>query len=786
MVRNYLKFAFRNLIKQKTYSLINILGLALGMTISILIMLWVIDEINYDKFNENYENIYQVFEKQYYSNREVFAVTATPYPLAAALKEEFPEITKATRIDLNAGKNIRFESGSNKFYENAVIVDPDFLEMFSFPVIKGDKENPLNSPNSIVLTETMAEKYFGENDPIGKTMRADNKYDFVVTAVVKDPPQNSSIRFNMLLNVGYLQTIGIEYLENWRSNWLQTFVQLNDNKNAGLVGNKIINRLNLDQQARGTEIYLHPFSKLHLYKIAGSDGAGRIQNVIIFSIVALFILVIASINFINLTTARATKRLKEVGLKKVIGATRRQMAQQFFGESILIALLSLVLALVAIILLLPEFNEITGKQLSIGLLSSQFYLAAVSVTVLVGILSGTYPSLYLSRFTPIEILNERGKGKASSSVLRTALVVFQFTISVVLILGTIVLYKQTDLLLNKDTGFSNDNVVFINLDDELKNNIEPIKRELSNLTSVKLVSSGSHLPFAVYRNGSGYTWEGKPDDVDPLVTALVADNNWWKVFDLKVINGRGLSDDRDPIETNNVMINETFAKVIDSKGSAVGKTITSGGEPCTIIGVVKDFNYLGARNEVGPIVIYSYPDLSYLFVKLDSVNQTQAIDDLSKTISGICLGASPTITYLDDVYKSQYDGEKNEQKLSSYFTILTIIIASLGLFGLSAFIAEQKKKEIGIRKVLGAAVSSIVSSLSFNFIKWILVANLIGLPLGYYLMNKWLEDYAYKVDISFSLLSLVFIISLGIAFVATAYQSLKAALTNPITAIRYE
>ena len=422
------------------------------------------------------------------------------------------------------------------------------------------------------MTESVAKKYFGDEDPIGKILKADNKYDFVVSAVLEDCPANSSLQFELLGNMEFLKTLD-KNTTNWGSNNTNTYIQLAKTINTSAFAKKIEDRVKEYQSTIGTELFLHPLSKLHLYSREGVNSPGRIQNVIIFGIIALFTLIIASINFINLSTARATKRFKEVGLKKVIGATRSQLARQFFGESVFLSIIGLVLALVTVILLLPEFNFITGKDITIAYFSLDFYLLVFGVTIFVGVTSGLYPSFYLSKFTPIQILNERGKGKASSTGLRTVLVVFQFAISVVLILATVILYKQTDFLLNKDVGYSKENVVYIQVNSEIRDKMDALKSRLSSLTSLESVSSGSHIPAMIGWNGGGYNWEGKSAETDPLVSVTYSDNNLWKVFDMKIIAGRGFNDEMDNLNSQKVIINETFAKMIQSDGDVVGKIL---------------------------------------------------------------------------------------------------------------------------------------------------------------------------------------------------------------------
>lgn len=786
MILSYIKFALRSIMKVKLFSFINIFGLSLGMAMSILILLWVSDELSFNTFHKNYDQLYQVFEKQYYSDRGVFSVTATPFPLGPAMKEEYPEVVYSSRIDNYSGQNTFIKYGDNQFKEDLVFVDPDFLKMFTFNSITGNLETALSNPNSIVITKEIADKYFGSENPVGKLLRGDNNYDFNVVAVIENVPSNSSLQFDILATMEFLKSLRPNYFENWGSNSVRTFVMLAPNTDLKAFGDKILNRVKEYQERVGTEVYLNPISRIHLYSLPGRDKAGRIQTVIVFAIVAAFILLIASINFINLSTARATKRSKEVGIKKVIGASRAQVAKQFFGESVLLALISLVLALAVVSLLLPEFNNITGKEIAIDYLSKEFLLLIIGVTVFVGLVSGTYPSLYLSRFVPVQILSKRGSGNLSGARLRTVLVIVQFSISVILILATIVLYMQTDFLLNKDLGINKENVFYIPTDQEIKDNIEVIKNEFKSLSSVEEVGLGLHIPTMIGWNGGGWDWEGKPEGADPLVTVTYADNNWWKVFDMKIIEGRGFSDEHDNLGSDKIIINETFAKMIGD-GSVVGRTVRRGENSVfTIIGVVKDFDYLNLRGSIGPLSIFNDPDDSYLFVKIKKGHVKEALDQTNRIFEERLNGRQASFTFLDDYYRGTFKSEEREQKLAGYFAILTIIIACLGLFGLSSFVAEQRTKEIGIRKVLGASVSNIVKMISKEFVLLVLLGTCIASPIAYYLMNKWLENFAYKITIGPEIFVYSFVITLVITLATISIQAIKAATANPVEALRYE
>ena len=604
MFKNFIKIAVRNIFRNKLYSFINISGLAIGMAACILILLWVTDELSFNNFNKNIDKIFAVPQTQHYKTIGDFTVMPTPMPLAPALKDEFPEIKYATRYEAYLGKD-KIEYKDKIFNEQVNFADPDFFKIFSFELVEGDKENVLKDVSSIVITEEMAEKYFGNEDPVGKVLRVNDKFDMKVSAVVKNPPKNSDISFDMIAPMTLLKDFGFS-MTDWGSNMLNTFVLLDNPAHLAEVTKKIEGRLKKEINASTAgRLFLFPFNKYHLYSIKGTGG--RIETVIIFSVIALFILIIASINFMNLATARSAKRTTEVGIKKVVGATRLQIAKQFFGESIFLTFISLIFAVLLVELFLPYFNNISGKDLFLNQVSFSTILLILFITILTGIFAGIYPSIFLSSFKPVSVLKSRIVSKASKFSLRRTLVVFQFAISVILIIGTIIVYQQLNFILNKNLGLDKDNIVYLNLSNELQKRPQELKNELLRSPNIKNASISNLLPIQVYSNGGGWSWEGKDPNQDELVSVMAADNDLLKTYNIKLKEGRFYSKEYPADDSLSIVINERFEKLMGFQ-NAVGKVLSRGENyHLNIIGVVKDFNFIQLQNKIGPLAIFPNP-----------------------------------------------------------------------------------------------------------------------------------------------------------------------------------
>ena len=782
MLKSYFKIAIRNIFKNKLYSFVNIAGLAIGMAACILILLWVTDEMNFNSFNKNLDKIFAVPQTQHYQTIGDFTVLNTPLGLAKVLKEEYPEIDQIARYAPYMG-NALISYKDKSFSEQSTFVDPSFLKMFTFDLIEGDKNTALNDPHSILLTEDMAKKYFGNEDPVGKILRFNNKVDVKVTGVLKNVPHNSDLNFNYLCPINLLKDFGVD-VNQWGNNNLFTFVILKDASQYKALSAKIKDRLKTQYgDPTAGKLFLFPFKDYHLYSITGSGG--RIKDVMIFSIIALFILIIACINFMNLATARSAKRATEVGIKKVIGATRSQIARQFFGESILLTFISLIFSLLIAELLLTFFNEIARKHLEFNNLPFSTIILILGITLFTGILSGLYPSFFLSSFKPAKILKGASGVDRHRFSMRKILVVIQFAISIALIIGTSVVYLQLKYMQNKDLGFDKENIIYFPTDDTLNNNLETLKNSLKDNRNILSVSAASNLPFSVYTNGGGWKWKGMDPKRDELISMFYGDYDLLKTFGIKLKEGRFYSKQFPADDSLSIVINESFERMMGVK-SAVGENIDRGNNRWTVIGVVKDFNFTRLQNKIGPLVIWPNRNPHDIFIKTKN-------EDLPATISyikDVCRKIDPNYSFdyhfVDQTYEESFKSEARMGKLMNSFAILAIIISCLGLFGLASYIAELKTKEIGIRKVLGASVSSIVYNLSKEFITWVFISNIIAWPLAYYFMHKWLEDYAFRISFPFWILLASGILAMLIALITVSSQAIRAANSDPVKSLRYE
>ncbi|MHB8337686.1 MAG: ABC transporter permease [Ignavibacteriaceae bacterium] len=781
MLKNYFKIALRNIFKNKVYSFINIFGLAVGLAATILILLWVMDELSFNYFNKNINQIYLVPQTQHYKNMGDFTVSATPTALAPYLKSEYPEIEYATRYTAFEGEK-PVSYGDKNFSEKVRYADPDFFKIFTFDFIEGTAENAINGPNSIVITKETAEKYFGREDALGKTFKVDGNYDFKVTGVIKDIPDNSDIKFDMLAPMKALDDFRAD-LNNWGNNRLNTFVLLKKGVSYKAESMKIKTVLQPHiQAATASDLFLFPFKDYHLYSIRGTGG--RIKSVELFLIIAFITLLIACINFMNLATARASKRTTEVGIKKVVGASRQQIAKQFFGEALFLTFISLILALLLVELFLPLFNQISEKNLSLSNLSAGSLLLTIGLALITGGIAGIYPAVYLSSFKPLSILKKSGKTSTVHFALRRVLVVFQFGISIFLIISTLVVGMQLHYLISKDLGFDKENIVYFPVNDNTKSNIESIKSELLRDSNIKDVSYTSNIPFQIYSNGGGWTWEGKDPKQDVLISFLGVDYDFTKTFRIKMSEGRFFSQSFPSDTANNVVINETFAKIIGKK-NIVGTILTSGKQNYNVVGVMKDFNFTNLQTKTGPLLAYVSNSPNFVFVKIAS-NLPGALDYIKNVYAEFNPGFPLQYHFLDETYEESFKSETRLSKIFNDFAVLAIIISCLGLFGLASFVAEQKTKEIGIRKILGASSFNLVKNLTFQFLTWVLVANIIAWPAAYYYLRNWLEDYPYRINLNAWFFIASGLLTLFIAALTVSFQAIKAANSNPVKSLRYE
>ncbi len=792
MFRNYFKTAWRNTIRNKAFSVINILGLALGLACSLMIMLWVNDEKSVDAFHKNGKYLYQVYERNYFDGK-VSADYPTQGLLAEELKRRIPEIQYASGFEYASapGSSNTFAAGEKIAKMNGMFAGEDFFKMFSYPLLQGNATTALNGPNGIAISKHMAEYFFGDaQNAINKIIRFENNEDLKVTAVFNDVPANSSQQFDFLRTwTDFVKQN--DWVHNWGNSDPQTFIQLRPNADAAKVQAKIKDFIyNYQQKDKSfiTELALQPYSEKYLhsnFKDGYLDG-GRIEYVDLFSMIAVFILLIACINFMNLATARSAKRAKEVGVRKVVGALRSTLIAQFVGEAVMLTFFSIIIAIALTAIALPAFNQLTGKQLSLPFDQPTFWFTILGLLFITGFVAGSYPALFLSSLKPVRVLKGSLKFSGSATFFRKALVVFQFAMSVFLVIAMIVVYKQLNYIQTKNLGYDRDNLVYIPIEGDLVKNYELFKQQALSNTAIVNVSKMRNSPTAIFHHTTSISWPGE----DPNLTVSFADGvvgyDFVKTMNVQLQSGRDFSKDY-ATDSVGFLLNETAVNKIGLK-DPVGKTIKWGGHEGKVIGVMKDFHFNSLHETIEPLIMRLDENWTWgtILVRIKAGQTREAIANLQQ----ICKQLNPkfpfTYQFSDIEYAKLYESEAVVSKLANIFAFLAIFISCLGLFGLATFTAEQRTKEIGVRKVLGASSSSIVKLLSANFLKPVLIAFLIAFPVAWWAMNNWLQHYAYKIDMRWWMFAVAGLLTVCIALLTVSYQSIKAALINPVESLRTE
>lgn len=787
MFKNYLKVALRNIKKHWGYSVINISGLVIGMACAILILLWVQDELNFDKFHKNIDDLYIVGARMHFGN-EIQNWGSCPPALGPAFKADYPEVLNSARYHGISDLAVRYED--KMFTERIRAADPSLLEMFTYPLILGDKRTALSGSHSIVLTETIAQKYFGDENPLGRILRLEDTYDFVVTGVLEAIPRNSFLRFEVLVPLAFCEewNHNDRYLDIWDNYSFQTFVQLKEGIPFESLSEKISDRITQETGRKFSEPYLRPFSRLHLHWLG--FGGGNIQRVRIFTMLAFFVLIIACVNFMNLTTARSGNRAREIGLRKVVGAWRINLIKQFYGESILLSFLSLFIALILVHGLLPVFNTLAGKTLSLSFFNNPVLIPSLmGITLFTGLLAGSYPALFMASFQSSRILKGSWHGGSKSSRFRKILVVIQFALSIALMAGTGIVSKQLQYLQDKDLGFDTEHLLYIPLKGPLRQNWEPAKQAMLQDPHVLHASLVSHLPTGNYNNHVGWNWEGKDSDSDPLVSTVWVDFDMLETFGMEMAQGSYFSKEFicGPTKSGGrIIINETFAAITELE-NPVGSRISSWNNHYTVMGVIKDFHFKPLYQDIEPLVLFYDPgQFRYMFLRIRSGRISQTMEHIERVHKRFNPAFPFVYRFIDDDFDRLYRAEHRTGSLIRTFTVLAILISCLGLFGLAAFMAEQRTKEIGVRKVLGASVPGIVLLLSREFTKWVLLANVIAWPLAYFFMKNWLQNFAYRIDLGPGSFLLAAVMALGIASLTVSIQAVRAAQTRPTDALKYE
>ena len=804
MIKNYLKIALRNIMKHKGFSVINISGLAIGIACSILIILFVTHELSYDKFHENSDRIYRLAVRasigdtkinQTYSSSQTFRM----------LFVEFPEIEAGVKF-LNLGKTPVI-SGDRTFYESRFYaVDSTFFDLFTIPLIQGDPKTVLSEPNTLVLSKNTALKYFGEKDVTGKILRVDFSrdigiVDFEITGVSEDVPDNSHFHYDLLVSSASFPDFIND--EGWTSNNFITYLLLKEGTSKQWFDEKLkgFTRKYMGEErfdawvAKGNfwEYFLQPITDIHLNSDLNGEFEpnGNKTYVLIFSVISVIILLIACINFMNLSTAKSSLRAKEVGLRKVVGSGRSRLMRQFLSESIITSFISLGLGLAITHLLLPAHRNLIGRPLHMPYFDNPLVIPSLlGLGLIVGLISGSYPAFFLSSFKPIYALRGNTGSTKISSSLRNVLVIFQFAISIFLIIGTLVVFQQLRLFQKKKLGFDKEQVLVVKNPGALGGNVEPFKESLRKNSGVIDVSGSNTLPGRNFSN-IGFGAEGVEQNF--TLNLCVCDYDFLKTLKLSMAEGRFFSKEFST-DSHAVVLNEKAVKLLgwkDPLGKRINNWSRKRRNDFTVIGVIKDYHYESLHQEIRPQALflsggYYTNTESYISVRLDTENVIDTVGFVGRTWNDFAPGKPYEYSFLDQDYDNLYINEQQTRKLFSIFSFLAIFIACLGLYGLASFVADQKTKEIGIRKILGASVPRIVKKLNMSFVKWVLIANLIAWPVAWYFMSRWLQGFAYRVDLAWWMFVSAAVLALSIAFITVSLQTIKAALKNPVDSLRYE
>ncbi|MCJ7681961.1 MAG: ABC transporter permease [Candidatus Aminicenantes bacterium] len=776
MLFNHLKIAFRNIKHHKIFSFINITGLAIGLSCCLLILLWVKDELNFERFHENADNLYLV----------TFATngsTVTPTALGPHLAMEYPEIINTSRY-APQGRNLLQHDKKEIYEEGGVMTDPDFIKMFTISFLSGSGENALDDPNSILLSETLALKLFGTTDPIGRMVTYNTRFPLEVKGVFRDYPSNSHLSFEYI--------IPLELTKNWNRNFntwdvnnIKTYVQLDKSADVLSVNSKIAPLAQNHRPQETRPLFLQGITRLHLDPFRGH---GTITYVYLFSALALFILLIACINFINLTTARSAARAKEVGIRKTVGADFMHLVRQFFGESFLLVFISLVIGLALTILCLPLFNNLTGKEFSwVNLFQRDVVVGLIALFIITIGISGSYPSFILSRFQPVQVLKGKSQSSGKGSLFRKILVVCQFSLSILLILGTVLVYRQVHYLQQRDVGYDRENLVIFRIGGQFTQNRERIRTELLSNPNIVNMTLLDIAPYRWQSNAGigGVQWEGKTGQQVKMVMTCV-DYYFLETFGLEMAAGRFFSREHKTDQTDAYVINEAAAKAMEME-NPVGKQLTVWNSSRRIIGVVKDYHFESLHNRIIPMAMRIEPNgYQQACVRISPHNIPGTLSILQNKWKELYPRYPFEYSFLDDTLQSQYRSERQIGKIVTIFTVFALLISCLGIFALSSFTAERKTKEIGIRKVLGATVSSVIRKISGEFILLVLIANAIAWPIAAVLMNRWLQTFAYRVSIGWLTFALAGAAVLLISLLTIGKQIIQAASANPVDSLRYE
>jgi len=798
MLRNYFKVAFRNLGKHRTISFINIAGLTIGITAAVFIMLWVQNEFSFDNYHPDVDNIYRVKTKLSLTKNEVWDWESSPYLLGPIAKQEIPGIKNYTF--LWPGYMITVHHNNQLISEKKyAFIDANWFKVFHYDFIDGSAESFSKNPFSLILTQSTAKKYFGDGEAVGKVLKIDSM-NYQVQAVVKDNPANSSFQYDMLMPVEAKLSDAHEkeQASNWGNFSGLTFLKLQPGINIKDVGNKLTQILRKNNKgSENTTMSVIGLKDIHFESglLSTSFENGNLKLVNVFLILAFLLLATACINYVNLTTARASVRSKEVSVRKIVGAGSRQLFAQFLSESLVVSFLSLLFAILFIQICLPWFNQVTEKHFVQPLTSGPTWLILLGTLVVCFVFNGIYPAVLLSSFKPLSVFKGRTLLSFKDGGIRKALVVLQFGISVMLIISTMIIYRQLNFMQKADLGYKREHVFVmtipwqvLGLDDKIRESkLISIANELKQQSMIGEVSRSANDAFFNNSNkvSGSMDWEGRPQDYKPSVSTISADEKFQHMLSLKMADGHWF--DKNGSDQHNVILNETAVKQLGIHKPVIGQRFKFNGDSGIVAGVVKDFNFRSLHEKIGPMVINNHTDWARSFyIKTTPGNAAAAIRIAQNVWNEFVPDQPFDYSFIDDGYNKLYHAEQRSSTLIAAFAIIAILISAMGLLGLAAFAAEQRVKEIGIRKVLGASVQNIIGLLSAEFLKTVLIANIVAFPVAWYMMNKWLQDFAYRTNISWWIFAVAACIALLIALITVSIQSIKAALANPVNSLRSE
>ena len=786
MIRNNFKIAWRNLLKSKGYATINIIGLAIGMAAVLMIAIWIQNQSQFDNFYSNKDNLYRVWNK-YEDVGQIGMSNITSGPASVTLKAEYPEVEHAARVYWNVDRLLSFDE--NKIKSKGTEVDPSFMEMFDFKLLKGNRSQVLSGPQNIILTESLSKKIFGDTDPLNKTLILDNKEPYQVSGIIADLPSNTDFDFNYLIPL----TKADNYSPNWNTSTFMTYIQLKDGTDVDAFNKKLKNIIakKTNNELKGS-LFLYPLSKMHLYSKfeQGVPVGGKIDQVKLVAGLGFLILLIACINFVNLSTARSQKRAKEVAVRKVVGAQRSSLITQFLTESVLLSIIAGMLSIGLTFLALPFFNKILDKPLIFSITDPMIWISLVVFILLTGVFAGLYPAFVLSSFKPIKSLKVFGKSKKLALNFREVLVVFQFGIALILIIATLIVRNQIEYAGKRDIGYSPSQLIEIPMEGDMTKNYEVIKSELINKNIAHAVT---RTGWSITRNASNssgnFSWEGATPEQGKKIVFNIgkAESDFVKTLGLKVLEGRDIDFERLASDSLSVLVNEAAIKEMKLK-NPIGSILKWGSNTFTIVGVINDYINDSPYSPVTPLLIY--PAKEWMLNMVVRTNPSLPIEHNLKQMEEILKKFNPAYpfeyNFVDQQFAIKFKEQQQTAQLALIFSGLAIFISCLGLFGLASYIAELRTKEIGIRKVLGASVTGITAMLSRDFVKLVLIAILLASPIAWWIMNKWLEDFSYRIEIQWWIFAVAGIAALTIAILTVSTQAIRAANTNPIKTLRDE